>query len=346
VKPDILVTTTGSYREHQMSERKISGETMIELLRDMLRIRMVEETIAERYSEQKMRCPTHLCIGQEATCVGVCSNLQKDDFVVGTHRSHGHYLAKGGNLPAMIAEIYGKASGCSAGKGGSMHLIDRSVNFMGSTAIVGNTIPIGVGLGLSAVLRGSHQLSCVFLGEGATEEGVFFEAVNFAALKKLPVLFVCENNLYSVYSPLRVRQPEGRSICKMVEAMGIATASCDGNDIAAVSEIVQSSIEMIHSGQGPVFLECATYRWREHCGPNYDNDIGYRSEEEFLHWKSLDPIPRLESELVRVSGMTSADGERFRNEIAAEIDHAFEFAESSPYPSADALHEHVHTAAL
>ena len=189
----------------------------------MLRIRMTEEAIAERYTENKMRCPTHLSIGQEAISVGVCSNLTKNDFVLSTHRAHAHYLAKGGDLKRMIAELYGKKTGCSKGMGGSMHLIDKSVGFMGSTAIVGNTIPVAVGLGLSLKLKKEDGLSCVFFGDGAIEEGAFYESINYAVVHKLPVLFICENNLYSVYSGLTVRQPQGRKIYEMVDAMGIQT---------------------------------------------------------------------------------------------------------------------------
>ncbi|MFH1309967.1 MAG: thiamine pyrophosphate-dependent dehydrogenase E1 component subunit alpha, partial [Candidatus Omnitrophota bacterium] len=232
----------------------------------MKRIRFTEETIARRYNEWKMRCPTHLCTGQEAIAAAAGLALRKDDFVVSTHRAHGHYLAKGGNLKKMIAEIYGKASGCSGGKGGSMHLIDKTVGFMGSTAIVGGTIPIAVGLALSIQLHGTDQISCTFFGDGAVEEGVFYESVNFAALKKLPVLFICENNFYSVYSPLKVRQPEGRKIYKMVEAIGIPSEQIDGNNAPEVYHKLKLAARSIRKGEGPRFLEFLTYRWREHCG--------------------------------------------------------------------------------
>ena len=209
-----------------------------ELLFKMKYIRGVEETIAERYNEQKMRCPTHLCTGQEAVAAAAGTVLRKDDFAVSSHRAHGHYLGKDGSLKRMIAEIYGKETGCSRGKGGSMHLIDQEVGFMGSTAIVGGTIPVGVGLGLSIQLKKTDQVSCVFLGDGSVEEGVFYESVNFAVVKKLPVVFICENNFYSVYSPLSVRQPEGRSISKMVKAMGAQVYNCDGNDPLKIFKVL------------------------------------------------------------------------------------------------------------
>ena len=254
------------------------------LFESMLRIRLVEESIANKYSEQKMRCPTHLSIGQEAIAVGVCANLTSQDQVLSTHRAHAHYLAKGGCLNSMMAEIYGKASGCSKGMGGSMHLIDTSVGFMGSTAIVGNTIPVAVGLALEKKLTRKKVLLGVF-GDGANEEGAFYESVNFAIIHSLPILFICENNLYSVYSGLEVRQPVDRKIYKMVRAMGISAQHGNGNDVEEVARKVKHAKTMILKSGGPQFLEFDTYRWREHCGPNFDNNIGYREESEFLKWK-------------------------------------------------------------
>jgi len=299
----------------------------------MLRIRLIEETIAERYTEWKMRCPTHLCIGQEAVSAAVGMVLRKNDFVVSSHRAHGHYLGKDGDLNKMLAEIYGKVTGCSAGKGGSMHLIDRSVGFVGSTAIVGGTIPIGVGLGHSIKLKGTDQVSCVFLGDGAIEEGVFYESINFAALKKLPVLFVCENNLYSVYSPLNVRQPESRNICRIVEAMGVPAEYGDGNNAVEVFDKVSRAVKSIRQISGPHFFEFSTYRWREHCGPNFDNDLGYRTEKEYLAWKERDPLRLLESQLLGEGIISKNDIEEMAVNIQQEIDQAFDFAENSPFPN-------------
>ena len=201
----------------------------LELLRSMTRIRMVEEEIAKRYPEQQMRCPVHLSIGQEAAAVGVCAALQPTDWAFSGHRNHAHYLAKGGNLKAMLAEIYGKATGCCGGKGGSMHLTDQASGFIGATPIVGSTVPIAVGAALTAQREGKGRVVVVFLGDGAMEAGVVHESLNFAALKKLPILFACENNLYSVYSPLDVRQPNQRTISDLAAGHGvkkIGRASC------------------------------------------------------------------------------------------------------------------------
>jgi pyruvate dehydrogenase E1 component alpha subunit len=301
----------------------------------MLRIRAVEEAIAARYAEGKMRCPTHLSVGQEGVAAAAGLALRKSDLAVSGHRAHAHYLAKGGNLPRMIAEIYGKATGCARGKGGSMHLVDEEAGFMGSTAIVGGTVPVAVGLAYAAKLRGTGQLSCVFLGDAVAETGVFFESVNFAVLKKLPVLFICENNLYSVYSPLRVRQPEGRHIHEMVAAMGLPAENGDGNDARTLYQSLARATEMIRAGGGPRFFEFATYRWREHCGPLYDNDLGYRTEAEFQQWKAREPIGALERALLSEGATTESVVRQMRADIDREVEAAFDFAESSPFPPAE-----------
>ncbi len=310
----------------------MTAQTAKQLLFQMKRIRFVEEEIARRYPEGKMRCPTHLSVGQEAVAASVGLALRRDDLAVSGHRAHAHYLGKGGDLRAMLAEIYGRETGCARGKGGSMHLIDEAAGFMGSTAIVGGTVPVGVGLAYGMKLKRADQVSCVFHGDAVVEAGVFFESVNFAVLKKLPVLFVCENNLYSVYSPLRVRQPEGRSIAAMVGGLGIAAASGDGNDAAGVYAMASDALAAIRAGGGPRFLEFSTYRWLEHCGPAYDNDTGYRTESEFHAWKEREPIGRLEASL-RAGGLIAPD-ECARMDVAIEreVSAAFAFAEASPLP--------------
>jgi TPP-dependent pyruvate/acetoin dehydrogenase alpha subunit len=312
----------------------MSKELELGLLTSMIRIRLVEEEIALRYPEGKMRCPTHLSIGQEAVPAAVGLSVSTKDFAVSTHRGHAHYLGKGGNLKSMMAEIYGKVTGCAKGRGGSMHLIDRSVGFMGTSAIVGNSIPIGVGLALSAQLKKTNQLSCVFLGDGATEEGAYYESVNFAALRKLPVLFLCENNFYSVYSPLSVRQPEGRKISSVAAALGLHIEVVDGNDVLACYHAISKAVEAIRNNSGPYLLEFTTYRWREHCGPNYDNNIGYRSEEEYATWKKMDPILRFEEKLISQDAANESTIAEIKKTIAIEIAEAFDFAETSDFPDA------------
>jgi len=314
-----------------------------DLLFQMKRLRAFEETIAERYAEGKMRCPVHLSTGQEGVSAAVGLVLERTDLAVSGHRAHAHYLAKGGSMRRMLAEIYGKASGCSRGKGGSMHLIDESVGFKGSTAIVGGTVPVGTGLGLSIKRRGGKRIACVFLGDAVVEEGVFFEAVNFAVLQRLPVLYVCENNQFSVYSPLSVRQPPGREIHAMVAGLGLATAAGDGNDPEAVYTTCRAIANAIRAGSGPAFVEFATYRWREHCGPNFDNDIGYREEAEFLAWKERDPVATYACRLLQEGTVTEVEIAAMEKTIREEVADAFAFAESEPFPAPATAAEDVHT---
>ena len=297
---------------------------------------MVEERIVGLYPEQEMRCPVHLSIGQEAAAVGVCSVLDRDDWVFSGHRNHAHYLAKGGDLKAMLAELYGKATGCCGGKGGSMHLTDLDAGFIGASPIVGSTVPVGVGAALTVQMRGDRRRVVVFFGDGAMEAGVVHESLNFASLKRLPVLFVCENNLYSVYSPLSVRQPEHRTIAQLAEGHGVTVFTADGNDMERVVEVAQLAREVIDCGRGPAFLELSTYRWREHCGPNYDNEVGYRSEAEFLEWQQQDPIARTRA-LVGPRLLAEAIAE-----IEVEIDDAVTFAKDSPFPDPHWAAEHVY----
>ena len=300
------------------------------LYKSAFRIREIELEISKRYAEQRMRCPTHLSVGQEAVSAAFSKIASKNDFAVSTHRCHAHYLAKGGSLKKMLAEIYGKKTGCSGGKGGSMHLIDLSCKFMGSSAIVGNSIPIGVGLALSAKIKKTKQISYVFLGDGAIEEGVFYEALNFTIIKKLPVVFICENNLYSVYSPLSVRQPKGRKISNMCRSIGINSISCNGNDALKVFKCLEKVSKYVRKKKRPYFVQFDTYRWLEHCGPNLDNNIGYRSEKEFKIWKKKDPLLILKDKFPKnkIKKINLIE-----QKIKKEIKSAFLFAERSPFPT-------------
>lgn len=308
----------------------------------MLRIRLVEERIAALYPQQQMRCPVHLSIGQEAVSVGVCASLTREEYCISSHRAHGHYLAKGGDLKSMIAELYGRVTGCCKGKGGSMHLIDRSVGMMGAVPIVGSTIPVGVGMAWGSVLKGRPTVVVVFFGDGAVEEGVFHESMNFAALKNLPVVFVCENNFYSVYSSLNVRQPPQREIYQMAAGYSMEGQQGDGNNVLEVYEIARRAIQRAREGRGPTFLEFKTYRWMEHCGPYFDNDLGYRPQEEFRAWQQRCPIQNLEQRLLRDHILTLEDIDLLKKGLALEIDEAFHFAQCSPYPDPEHLSQDVY----
>ncbi len=301
----------------------------------MLRIRLTEEAIATRYGEQEMRCPTHLCIGQEAICVGVAHALQREDYVFSNHRAHGHYLAKGGNLTALIGELYGKSNGCCGGMGGSMHLIDPEAGFMGAVPIVASTIPLAVGAAWAAQLKNSGQVAVAFFGDGAFEEGVVHESLNFALLHHLPMVFVCENNLYSVYTRLDQRQPD-RPIHGVAAAHGCRVATADGNDIAAVVNTAAPAIAQARRGDGPVFLEFSTYRWLEHCGPHYDDDLGYRPSGELQDWRQHCPIQRLADQLT-AAGTDAAFFLEARDIIDAEVASAFQAALNAAPPRYDDL---------
>ncbi len=302
---------------------------------------MVEEGIAERYAEQEMRCPVHLSIGQEAAAVGVCHALLHTDRVFSTHRCHAHYLAMDGDLKAMLAEIYGKAAGCVGGRGGSMHLTDPAKGLIASVPIVASSIPLAVGTALADQIDGKPNVSVAFFGDASVEEGVFHESANFASLRKLPVLFVCENNLYSVYTPLKDRQPP-RKLTELARAHGMSFASADGNDVVAVFEAAQQAVERARRGDGPTFLLFDTYRWREHCGPAFDNHIGYRSEAEYEAWHSRCPIEASRRELQGRKLLTPADEAALVTKFKREIDEAFEFAKAAPLPEPSWAAAHVY----
>ena len=304
----------------------------------MKRIREIEKRISVEYPNQKIRCPVHLSIGQEAPSAALSLLINKNDFSVSTHRGHAHYLAKGGCLKSFISEIYGKKNGCSGGKGGSMHLIDLSVNFMGTSAIVGNSIPTGTGLALAAKLNKKNQISIIHIGDGAIEEGAFYESLNFAVVKELPAIYFCENNFYSVYSPLKVRQPKGRSLTELAKAIGAFAFDCDGNNVVECFEIIDKAISYCREKQKPVFLEFKTFRWLEHCGPNYDDHLAYRNEKEIQFWKNRDPIKLL------LSSLEDEELQLYKNfcdELEKEINEAFSFAKNDSPPDQDTVYTQI-----
>jgi TPP-dependent pyruvate/acetoin dehydrogenase alpha subunit len=312
----------------------MSPTNSLALLRSMLRIRRIEETIAKRYAEQEMRCPMHLCIGQEAIAVGVCSALSLADKVFSNHRAHGHFLAKGGNLNAMMAELYGRSTGCCGGRGGSMHLIDLEAGFLGSTPIVGGTVPLAVGSAWASSLKHSDQVTVVFFGDGCFEEGVVHESMNFASLHKLPVIFVCENNEFSVYTRLNERQPK-RPIYRLAEAHGLTAYTGDGNDVEDVFTISRTAVDLARRGLGPQFIELHTYRWREHCGPDFDDHLNYRSAQEIEDGMKNCPIARYTKILEQGNSQFHLEIEHLEDEIRKEISAAFEFALASERPTSD-----------
>src|SRR5438874_4433151 len=262
---------------------------LIDFYRSMLRIRRVEEEIERRYHQDLMKTPIHLVIGQEAAAVGCCAALRPIDLVYTSHRTHGAYLAKGGDLKRMLSEMHCRINGCVGSRGGSMHLIDKSVGMAGTSAIVGGAVPIATGAALAAQMKGEDRVVVVFLGDAATEEGAASESLNFAVLKRLPIIFFCENNFYSVQSPLWTRQP-AREIWKWAQGYGLPSMQVDGMNVLEVYESTRDAVARARSGEGPTFIEARCYRYRGHGGSGDDTRTGYRDMDERTAWDSVDPI--------------------------------------------------------
>jgi TPP-dependent pyruvate/acetoin dehydrogenase alpha subunit len=305
------------------------------LYRSLYRIRRVEEEIARVYPSDMIKSPIHLSIGQEAVAVGVCLTLQPDDVIFGTYRGHAQYLAKGGDLKKMVAELYGKVTGCSKGKGGSMHLADVQHGVMGTSAVVGTTIPNAVGYAYALKYLRKGNIVVSFFGDGAVDEGVFYESLNFASLKQLPILFVCENNRYAIHSAQLARQPLD-NITDRARVFGIAAKRIENNDVIEIYESAKAAVQAIRDQQtGPVFLECMTYRWREHVGPNSDYQLGYRKREEAEPWIKGDQLGRL------ASALSVEQRQQIAMKVEEEIRQAFEHGANSPFPEMSELYTDV-----
>jgi TPP-dependent pyruvate/acetoin dehydrogenase alpha subunit len=303
--------------------------------RNLYRIRRVEEEVGAVYPTDKIKSPVHLSIGQEAVSVGVCEALRRDDVVFGTYRSHALYLAKGGDLKKMIAELYGKIDGCAKGKGGSMHLVDVEARVMGASAVVGTTIAQAVGFAYARKLQRKDSVIASFFGDGAVDEGVFHESLNFAALKSLPIVFICENNFYAIHTHQSQRQKLA-NICERARVYGMPAEQISDNDALLIYEKVSEAVTKLRSGEpGPFFFECLAYRLKEHVGPNDDFHLGYRTREEAEPWIENDPIKRLGERLEPARRHT------IEAEVEAEIREAFAFAERSPFPEAAELYTDV-----
>lgn len=305
------------------------------MYRSMFRIRRVEEQVVRIYPTDKIKSPVHLSIGQEAVSVGVCQALEPQDVVFGTYRGHALYLAKGGDLFKMIAELYGKVTGCARGKGGSMHLIDVENGVMGMSAVVSTTIPEAVGYAYAMKVRGLNTVVASFLGDGSVDEGVYHESMNFAKLKEVPMIFICENNRYAIHSPTKDRHPSD-NICERARSYGIPAERIENNDVLEIYRLVGQATAEIRAGEsGPRFFECMTYRWKEHVGPYDDFEMGYRTREEAEAWIKDDQLVRLANLL---DDGTKTEIERSVNQ---EIAEAFEFAENSEFPDPAELYSAV-----
>lgn len=310
------------------------------LWRMMVLIRAVEDRIGELVLAGEIKTPCHLSIGQEAIPAGVCAALQPDDSLWGGHRSHGHYLAKGGDLRAMMAEIFGKATGCARGRGGSMHLVDTAQGIFGTVPLVAATIPLAVGAALSAKLRRTGQVAVAFFGDGATDEGHFHESLNLAALYRLPVLFVCENNFYSTHLTMKERRAKD-NIVESADLHGLSGERVDGNDVMAVRGAADQAVQRARAGEGPTLLECRTYRWRGHVGPADDLEVGEGRRRELDEWRQRDPIARCRKRL-RAQGLSPEQFESLEAAVRDEIEEAVSFARRSPAPDESELLHHVY----
>jgi acetoin:2,6-dichlorophenolindophenol oxidoreductase subunit alpha len=325
-------------RHDHLSE--CSPEELREMARVMTRIRLVEERIGELVAGGEIICPCHLYIGQEVVAAGVSAHLRPDDFVFSTHRSHGHYLAKGGDLKAMMAELFGRRTGCSRGKGGSMHLVAPEVGYPGSSAIVAGSIPLAVGAALGFQLRRVDLVAVAFFGDGAACEGAFYESLNFAALKKLPVVFVCENNFYSTHMPLAEMQAEPE-LYKKAAGFNLPGVRLDGGNLGEVWTTAREAVQRARQGHGPTLMECLTYRWRGHVGPDYDLDKDLRTLEELNWWMNRCGLKKLEEYLLSRGFISGAEAAAMVQEITGEIAAAVDFARHSPFPDKDDLYRGV-----
>lgn len=322
------------YKNLRLSTLKLMLETM-------LRIRRFEENIIELYPRQEMRTPVHLCLGQEAIACGVCLNLKKSDYIFSTHRNHGHCIAKGMPLKTIMAELYGRSTGCSRGKGGSMHLVDPQNGIMGTSAIVGGGLPIALGTALASKMKRDKRVSVAFFGDGAVDTGTFHECLNFASLKRLPVVFVCENNFYATNSPLLARQPAD-NIFERAKPYLIKDLRVDGNDVIQVYRVAREAIEKARAGNGPTLIECRTYRFRQHVGPDCDYETGCRLKEELDRWLKRCPLKKFKRFLLKRNFMREEEIVSITARIDREIEKAINFAKNSPFPEEDELMEGVY----
>ena len=316
----------------------VTKDKLAYMFRKMVEIRLFEEKVFDLYAQNLVPGTIHLYAGEEAVAVGVCSNLRKDDYITSTHRGHGHCIAKGADLKRTMAEILGKKTGYCKGKGGSMHIADFSIGMLGATAVVGAGIPIAVGAGLSIALRKTDQVVACFFGEGASNQGTFHEGINMAAIWHLPIIFVCENNLYA----MGTRQSRAmliENIADRAAAYGIPGVVVDGNDVLAVYEATRRAVERARRGEGPTLIECKTYR---HKGHSRVDPARYRPKEEVEEWLAKDPIKRFKERLLQGAVLTAEEIKKIEVDITAEIEEAVRFAMESPYPAPEEALEDVY----
>jgi acetoin:2,6-dichlorophenolindophenol oxidoreductase subunit alpha len=302
----------------------IDHSTAKHLYKMLYYLRYVEDLISEEYRSGLMKCPVHFYTGQEAIASGIALNLTADDFVTSNHRSHGHYLAKGGDLKQLLAEIYCLPTGCTGGWGGSQHPYAPEVGILGTSAIVSGGIPFATGIAQALKWQGKNNISAVFFGDGATEEGNFYECLNYAATKELPVLFVCENNGLAVHSPLKNRRPTQVNLTKIAESLGVKSIQLDGNDAVSIYTSAKAITDEMRITPKPYFIEAVTYRWKGHVSPNEDHGARYRTPEDITRWKRLCPLESFAGNFLTHHNLDLNDIQLIQNETKLHVDAVLE----------------------
>jgi pyruvate dehydrogenase E1 component alpha subunit len=323
-----------------VDRRPVSKTKLLNFYRQMRLIREFERECERQYTRGNIKGFLHVYSGEEAIAVGAISTLRPEDYIVTHYRDHGQALTRGLSSKAVMAELFGKATGCSKGKGGSMHLFDAEKNFMGGYAIVGGQLPIATGLALASQYQGEDRITLCFLGDGAIQEGEFHESMNLAAVWNLPIIFFCENNLYGMGASAAHTLSIYNEIFKMADAYGMRGYQVDGNDVLAVHDLMQEIAEQVRSGQGPAFIEAQTYRLRGH---SIADPADYRPEEEEKYWQARDPLPRFQNWLLEQELASEEELDEINASVEEEIVAAAEFAESSPFPSPEDLYDGVYT---
>ncbi len=312
------------------------SKLLVSQLYEMVLIRATEEKIGQEVEAKNIACPCHLAIGQEAIPVAMGAFLRKTDRVFGTHRSHGHYLAQGGSLEGLLAEVLGKSIGCSKGMGGSMHLYSGETGFYGSVPIVSATVSLAVGAALAAQKKKTTDVAVAYFGDGAIEEGAVHESLNFAATFRLPIIFVCENNLFSSHLHISLRQPAS-SVARFAQAHCLDYEVVDGNDLAILNQVARRFVDQARSGKGASFIEAVTYRWRGHVGFREDIDVGVKRNDDLTLWKRRDPIARLVTSLQERGALSFAEFEKMQMGVRKTVEDAWNRALSAPYPEENTL---------
>jgi acetoin:2,6-dichlorophenolindophenol oxidoreductase subunit alpha len=319
----------------------LSRDKQIDLYKKMIEIRLFEEKIQDLYARGLVPGSVHLYIGQEAIAAGVCAHLRKEDYITSTHRGHGHLIAKGADLKFMMAELFGRKTGYCKGKGGSMHIADFDLGILGSNGIAGGGIPIAVGAGLSSKMRRTDQVTVCFFGDGASNNGTFHEGLNFASVHRLPVVFICENNLYGISVSQKQHQAIQDISIRSI-AYNMPGITIDGNDVLAVYQTSGEAIQRARAGEGPTLVECKTYRWRGHYEGDPNQGRRYRTLEEIQSWIKKCPIKRFEEKLIKEKVLNKNKMMHIRKEVEGRIEEAVTFANQSPFPDPQDIFEDVY----